>query len=138
MQFAPQPGQEAGLVYLFDENNYIKFTLYGKAETEKVLRVVSVICSEETLIKEMPVEELATEKKQKTAEHKVDLRLCLDGLRLTCEADGTQIGIADVRKLTSEAVEGGFVGCTVGMYASANGCESANSAYFSGIEYTDL
>ena len=131
MQFAPKVGQEAGLVYLFDENNYIKFTLYGKTETEKVLRVVSVICSEETLIKEMPVEELSAEKEQKTAGHKVDLRLCLDGLRLTCEADGTQIGMTDVRKLTSEAVEGGFVGCTMGIYAAGDDKKADNYACFS-------
>jgi alpha-N-arabinofuranosidase len=40
-------------------------------------------------------------------------------------------------KFLSTESAGGFVGCTVGMYATANGEESTNTAYFSGIDYVD-
>ena len=38
-------------------------------------------------------------------------------------------------KFLSTESAGGFVGCTIGMFTTANGKESSNSAFFSGIDY---
>ena len=38
-------------------------------------------------------------------------------------------------KILSTESAGGFVGCTIGMYTTASGKESNNTAFFSGIDY---
>ena len=51
---------------------------------------------------------------------------------------GEKVMVFDVStKFLSTESAGGFVGCTVGMYATANGEESTNTAYFNGINYID-
>jgi alpha-N-arabinofuranosidase len=47
------------------------------------------------------------------------------------------LGEADIRSLSTE-VAGGFVGCTVGCYASANGSESDTYVKFRSLTYKPL
>ena len=43
----------------------------------------------------------------------------------------------DLSFLSTE-ITGGFIGCTVGMYASANGTASTNHSAFHGLAYQQL
>lgn len=50
--------------------------------------------------------------------------------------DGEKVIVSNLStKFLSTESAGGFVGCTIGMYATANGDESSNTAYFGGIDY---
>lgn len=74
-----------------------------------------------------------------TAEGKLTLRLSVDGLHASVEtAGGTERNILaddiDIRTLSTEAA-GGFVGCTVGMYAVTE-TEEAGDVTFQQFSYT--
>lgn len=58
----------------------------------------------------------------------------VDGLSAKVLADGAVIGETNVANLSTE-VAGGFVGCCVGMYASANGADSSKYATFENFAY---
>ncbi len=63
-----------------------------------------------------------------------NLAIQVDGLSAKVLSDGAVIGQASVATLSTE-VAGGFVGCTVGMYASANGESSDKYACFKSFSY---
>ncbi len=49
---------------------------------------------------------------------------------------GEQVLVSELStKFLSTESAGGFVGCTVGMYATAGGEKSGNTAWFDGISY---
>lgn len=64
----------------------------------------------------------------------VTVSIQVDGLQANVLVNEKQIGSASIKALSTEEA-GGFVGCTVGMYASANG--SASDAYvtFKSFQY---
>lgn len=64
----------------------------------------------------------------------VVLQLEVKGLTAACSVGGTVLGSASISSLSTE-VAGGFVGCTVGMYASANGEPSDKYAGFASFDY---
>ena len=50
--------------------------------------------------------------------------------------EGEKVLVSDTStKILSTESAGGFVGCTIGMFATANGKESSNTAFFGGIDY---
>ncbi len=63
----------------------------------------------------------------------LELAIVVEGLKATVLADGAQVAQADVRDLSTE-VAGGFVGCTVGMYAVADK-ENTGYATFKTLSY---
>lgn len=64
----------------------------------------------------------------------VEAAIRVEGLQAYVELEGEVIGTVDVRELSTE-VAGGFVGCTVGMYASANGAETDKKVVFKSFSY---
>ncbi|MCM1568948.1 MAG: glycoside hydrolase family 43 protein [Roseburia sp.] len=64
----------------------------------------------------------------------LELAIRVEGLKACVLADGQVIADADVRELSTETA-GGFVGCTVGMYASANGVKTDKQALFTSFCY---
>ncbi len=118
MHYCPEEEEEAGLVYLYDEKNYVKLIVRlgkdGKAELQvkKAENGVEQIVAAISGVAETCTPELS-----------------LSGLVLSCKADGKVMAEVDVRKLTSEAT-GGFVGCTMGVYAGGNK-KAGNYARFS-------
>lgn len=65
---------------------------------------------------------------------KIELGICVEGLKAFLLAGDKKIAEACVKELSTE-VAGGFVGCTVGAYASANGEESGRRAVVTGFSY---
>ena len=64
----------------------------------------------------------------------VTVAIRVEGLRAFIIINDETIGEADVRELSTE-VAGGFVGCTIGMYASANGTDTDKMVNFKTFSY---
>lgn len=130
MEFSPRKSQEAGLVYLYDENNYMRCVL-TRADTvsqECVMRVIAVIKGKEKTV---------TFRNTCAGVHR--LGLALHNLRLCFLADGEPLcGELDVSGLSSEKA-GGFVGCTAGIYAASDSLSQddgkENTAIFSELTF---
>lgn len=117
LEFEPSGNQEAGIVYLYDEKHYIKFVIMLE-ESGYAIKTIKVMNEKEVILSAY-----------KTSKIKHELRMYLDELKLTCAASGEKVLEAfDVRELTAEAA-GGFVGCTMGIYASSNTDTHNNERY---------
>lgn len=130
VEFAPeQDGEAAGLALLQSEDASLAI-VYGKFDGKNQIRVEKK--STAGGVEPVAMEEL-------TAEH-VSFRIVQKGQTATLFYDageGEKVLVADIStKFLSTESAGGFVGCTIGMFATANGKESGNTAYFSGIDYT--
>ncbi len=100
---------EAGLVYLHDEKNYIKWVLVKEAGAAN-LCLIHVEDGEAKI--------LYTEKTENAIPN---LKLELKDMRICAYADGNCIDVTVAAEdLTSER-KGGFTGCTVGVYAEGSG-----------------
>ena len=67
----------------------------------------------------------------------VTFSLMINDLKAVGTVFDKVLGEADIRSLSTE-VAGGFVGCTVGCYASANGSESDTYVKFRSLTYKPL
>ncbi|NLL75761.1 MAG: glycoside hydrolase family 43 protein [Clostridiales bacterium] len=122
IEFTPCNNQEAGLIYLHDENNYVRFviTVSSGNEEGQSIKIVKVEEGKEIVLFQDEINRNA---------HR--LKMHLKGLELICMAEGNKLMNIDIRRLTSEAA-GGFVGCTMGIYATSNhDTHSSNYARFS-------
>ena len=128
VQFSPSENEEAGLALLQSEESSL-VAVYGKHDGATKVRV---------LVKEFgkPVQEIASEK---VSADRVFLTISQNGQTATVSYNagtGEQVLVTGLStKFLSTEAAGGFVGCTIGMYASANGKESSNTAFFDGIAY---
>ena len=124
-----QDGEAAGLVVFQSEAAFLAI-VYGKFDGKNQVRVVKN--SVQGGIELVAAEELTAEKCTFKVSQKGQLAT------LSYDAgEGENVLAADVStKILSTESAGGFVGCTIGMFATANGKESSNTALFSGIEYT--
>ena len=110
---------EAGLVYLHDEQNYVKWVL----QKENGVSNISLIHVEDGVAKVLYC--------KKAAKENPDLKLGLKDMMLYAFADGECIDvIVDACDLTSER-KGGFTGCTIGVYAATAKKGSDTYALFS-------
>lgn len=121
MEYTPKQMEEAGLVYLYDEENHVKLVLCQDQNGKEEWQVRVTEKGSEKLLQKT---EAAVEKKI----HVIELSLA--GLLLTCKADGCVIAKTDVRMLTSK-MAGGFVGCTMGVYAGRSHEKADSFACFS-------
>ena len=64
----------------------------------------------------------------------VNVSVVVDGLETKVLCDGKDLGTASVANLSTE-VAGGFVGCCIGVYASANGKDSDTYVNFTEFTY---
>ena len=72
--------------------------------------------------------------KEATNNNLINLSIIVDGLITKVKAGDNILGEASVASLSTE-VAGGFVGCTVGMYASSNGNENDTYVTFKKFTY---
>lgn len=130
LDFHPQKeGESAGLVLYHNQENHLKLEVRGDAHQRELVLTARIKGSEVVAAKQ---------------------QLCCEGMvELHMEAAGQQavfysIDILGLRTVVAEAVSllpytteaaGGFVGCTIGMYASANGRASGNFSDFAWITY---
>jgi len=123
-----QDGEAAGLVVFQSEEAFLAI-VYGKFDGKTQVRVVEN--AKETGLRIVKAEEVAADKIIFTIAQKGQLAtLSYSG------KDGEKVLVSDAStKILSTESAGGFVGCTIGMFATANGKESNNTAYFDGITY---
>lgn len=123
-----QDGEAAGLAIFQSEEAFLAIE-YGQFDGKTQVRIVENAKDTGVQIKKM--EEVSAEQITfKITQRKQEATLSYDagaGERVLLRGTSTKI-------LSTESA-GGFVGCTVGMYATANGKESTGRAYFSGIDY---
>lgn len=123
IEFAPKTTDEAaGLVLFQNHENHLRMEIVNTAG-ERELQVTTHIHGED----------IAAAKTALKAEGMIEIKIKAENQKATVflVEDGCQRKVADVSLLpytTEEA--GGFVGCTVGMYATSNGTESDNYADF--------
>lgn len=112
-------GECAGIALMQNNEYHLRVEAYGR-------EVKAVLCrkGEDTVLGVCQMQEMDS----------LDLVIRAEGLKANILADGQIIGEADVRELSTE-VAGGFVGCTIGMYASANGKATDKRALFRSFRY---
>lgn len=132
--FSPdRPGEFAGLALVQNDCYHIRLE-YGLTDTGHRLRVVLCEDGQETVVQQAKVQTEA-----------LWLKLTQHGQSLSfyykTEQDAAQYKRLDytvsARRMCTEHA-GGFVGCTIGAYASSNGKSTENSALFEYLEYQDL
>ncbi|MGN0143324.1 MAG: glycoside hydrolase family 43 protein [Roseburia sp.] len=128
MRFTPQTNDECAGIAVMQSNEYhIRFEKAMDGE-QKCVRVIRCEAGKDTMLADCGVPEGDIILKITSRGQKADF---------SYEADGNTVLVAeevDIRCLSTE-VSGGFVGCTIGMYASANGAQSDNSAEFEWMFY---
>lgn len=126
--FAPTEGEEAGLAVLQSEEASLVVS-YGMHNGKTKVRVLKKAFRK-------PVQEIAA---NEVLAGKVTFTISQKGQKAMVSYDagaGETVLVPEISTtfLSTESA-GGFVGCTIGMYASANGKESSNTAVFDGICY---
>ncbi len=145
MEFVPATGEEAGLVILQSERASVRFVV-----TQENGKSALCVVSYGDRLNGGRMQEDATENAVVLA--KILLPPDSAGITLKIMQEGQQLSFwyapqdkgftklpvtVDARFLSTEAA-GGFVGNTIGMYASANHAESENYALFDYFAVTDL
>lgn len=123
----PMEKEEAGLAYYYDENNYAVFVL--RRELDKMVTEVRLIQNgKEQVIGRKWIEENTAELNIKSKERKAQFL-----------ANRECVATASLDELTTE-IAGGFVGCTIGIYATAKGESSSVKAAFERLQisYGDI
>ena len=123
MEFQAKSGtEEAGMAIVCDESNHIRFV---KNYRNQLPYVSLIVCfnGKETILAQ-----------EQTEEGTLEIRVVSHGMYADfyCCTKGKWCPVAlhvDMRKLSTEEA-GGFTGCTIGMYASANGEKTDNFADF--------
>ena len=125
MEFEPkQECETAGMVLYQNHENHLRMEI-RKGADENYFVVTACIHGEERILTEKP----AGEGRQF---FKIRMHCDRQKARIWLFRDGRESLIAEDISLLPYTTEeaGGFVGCTIGMYASANGQDSSNYADF--------
>ena len=127
MEFAPETLQEeAGLVLYQNRKNHLRFTVSKSENGRRLVKVTARIKEIDTILAQKELEGTGLlELRLKGRNQQAELYIKEAGKSL--EQIGETVSL--IPYTTEEA--GGFVGCTMGMYASANGADSDNYADFS-------
>lgn len=118
-------GNECAGIVLMQSNEY---NLRIEANCE-IIKVILCEKGADTVIGTLPAAEAFEEDGES-----VVLQIEVKGLTASVIVGGTFLGSISVSTLSTE-VAGGFVGCTVGMYASANGMPDDKYAGFASFDY---
>lgn len=124
VEFYPQLETEtAGLVLYQNNQNHLRFEVMHKEEKMWFV-VTSCIHGKE--------QQMARTEIRNYGLLKIRMQCCDQSARVWISEEGKYVPVAENMDLLPYTTEeaGGFVGCTVGVYASANGCESSNHADF--------
>lgn len=130
MTFTPSsPDEEAGLIIMQNDRFQYRLVVTRKSRKEREVKLIRVKGGAETVVASAPV----------TAGDVV-LEIKGDGIRYSflygpSESDMTTLAADVDATVCSTNVAKGFIGPFVGMYASANGNESRDSASFDWFDY---
>ena len=127
MHFSPKEGESAGLVLLQNDIYYLSFLMTNDAGA-RTLAVSLCVNGNRFVLSTMGIDSDDVELYLNGHDLKVDCSFAVNDVKknMVCNIDTLE--------LTTERA-GGFVGCTVGMYASSNGAESDNYAEFIRFSY---
>lgn len=132
MEFEPKfNGESAGLA-IIQNNQYNLRYEYTKNLDKNILRLVTTKDSNDEVISKIDIISKRLFLKIIGRNQKLDFYYSLDGEEYKELVKGV-----DSRFLSTETA-GGFVGCTLGMFASSNGNESSNYADFLYLNYSRL
>jgi alpha-N-arabinofuranosidase len=129
IEFIPEKQEEtAGLVLFQNHANHLRMEIV-KVKTGRNLRVTSCVQEMEEILAEKKIaEDGLIEIQFKANNQNAEVWVAQQGnLQMIAE------NISLLPYTTEEA--GGFVGCTIGMYASSNGVDSLNYADFAWFSY---
>lgn len=129
VEFSPEQMEEtAGLVLYQNHENHLRMEIV-KAENERKFRVTSCIHGANQIISEQSLaKDGLLEIQLRAADQNAEVWIVeKDNFRMVAKA-------VDLLPYTTEEA-GGFVGCTVGLYASSNGIYSDNYADYAWFSY---
>lgn len=133
--FQPDNEEEAGITLLQSNEYHVTVAIVKEAE-QRFIKATLVTKEQDTVLAKNVLGEGAVEIELTG----IDENLIIRYRQQTQNADDTFVTLADnvdIRSLSTE-VAGGFVGCTVGLYGTANHLESNNIADFNWLSYTGL
>ena len=132
MQFSPsEENDEEGIAFI-QNNAYFLRLVCRQRKGKNVLALIQVINGEESILKEVPVEEKTLYLKMIGDKITNHFYYSTDGMN-----DILVQNNVDVSKLCTESA-GGFVGNTMGIYASSNHAQSSGFADFAWMEYMPI
>ena len=132
MEFNPKSEYERAGLAIVQNNLYNLIYDYSIKDGKKILRVVKYINGKKELVKEINIDLERVFLKIISRNKKLDFYYSNNGAEyylLTEEVDSNYL---------STEFAGGFVGCTIGMYATSNGYKSENYADFLWLEYRNI
>lgn len=123
MTFLPEEGEEAGLVYYYNADNFLKFVI-TKQEGNTITTVIKREKEENTCLFQETLEKYNGNSL---------LELQANNHSVTCIFNGRSVveQIA-IDQLTTQGA-GGFVGCTMGVYGYSKNADSDNAAIFGNL-----
>lgn len=132
MEFNPLNSKESAGLAVIQSNEYNIRYEYTIEESRKVIRVVENKNNIETITAKKYIDAENIFLKIIAINHKFDFYYSEDGVKYYLLKEDLEC------KYLSTEIAGGFVGCTVGMFASSNGENSENYADFMYFEYNNI
>ena len=130
MEFTPVGNNECAGLALFQSHEYHYIFAVATLDDKRIIRLICCEGGEEKVIAEQEVKKLAVVYLQAHAkEQQLSFSYSYDNESFELLANDI-----DARMLSTD-VAGGFVGTTLGLYATSNGIASNNVAYFDWIRY---
>nr|WP_305182555.1 glycoside hydrolase family 43 protein [uncultured Schaedlerella sp.] len=128
IEFTPREQESAGLVYYQNHENHLRMEI-TEQKGRKVFCVTAHIHGEDQTISEIPV--------NRDGLAEIILRAREQTAAVWVKTGGQKALAAENINLLPYTTEeaGGFVGCTIGMYTSANGKNNGNYADFAWLSY---
>ncbi|MCR1950736.1 glycoside hydrolase family 43 protein [Clostridium sp. DSM 100503] len=132
IEFEPKNEHESAGLAIIQSNNYNLRFEYSIVNKDKVLRIIALKDGKEEVVKQVFLDSENVFLKIIGRDLKLDFYYSNDGIKYYLLEEGF-----DIRYLSTE-VAGGFVGCTIGMFATSNGVKSKNYADFLWFEYNNI
>lgn len=127
VEFEPRNAESAGLVYYQNHENHLRMEI-KKGAGGRIFTVTAHIHGEDEVISETGIgADGLVEIVMRAENQKADIWI-------KCGDQVTMAASVSLLAYTTEEA-GGFVGCTVGMYASSNGAEEGGCADFAWLTY---
>lgn len=139
MEFAPlNESESAGLTIYQNDLYHIKFEV-TKVNNQNILQLRFHKKGEDVELGSVVLSEMVDKLQKETIFLKVVNRGQTAWFYYSLNGNDYSLitGDVSVRELSTE-VAGGFVGCTIGMYATSNGAESNNYADFAYLSYKNI
>lgn len=140
IEFMPANENEtAGLTLYQNNENHLRMEIMLK-NGKRVFAVTSCIHGKEKVVAETPMDELSDATLRNEAMLEIRMQCCDQKARVWIGNNKKNVLVTEELSLLPYTTEeaGGFVGCTVGMYASSNGKESKNHADFAWFRCCDV